>query len=163
MEPSLTPFPSVTYLGLDKIVILYIIVLWSLWQFLVRPEGIAELSDVKLSVGLSPLECAVPRFRALSALECAVTRTPSCNSFRMRSYRKRWGVQGPLSPKSLPSLPHACMLTARNCKFVSLLSTTCRMLLPQLLCSQAFALLPEGVWVPPSGTQARKLWRDSSF
>src|SRR5579859_508378 len=40
---------------------------------------------------LSSLECAVPRFRALSALKCAVTKTRSRNSFRMRSYEKRWG------------------------------------------------------------------------
>ena len=40
---------------------------------------------------LTPLECAVPRIHALSPLECAVTKTRSCNSFRMRSYEKRWG------------------------------------------------------------------------
>ena len=47
---------------------------------------------------LSPLECAVPRSRMLSALECAVTRTRSCNSFRMRSSEKRWGVWAALFP-----------------------------------------------------------------
>ncbi len=40
---------------------------------------------------LTPLECAVPRFRALSPLECAVTKMPPRNPFRMRSYKKRWG------------------------------------------------------------------------
>src|SRR5215472_10903998 len=41
---------------------------------------------------ISPLECAVPRFHHLSALECALTKTRSCNSFKMRSYGKRWGI-----------------------------------------------------------------------
>ena len=40
---------------------------------------------------LSPLECAVPRFRLLSPLECAVPKTPRRNPFRMRSSKKRWG------------------------------------------------------------------------
>ena len=42
-------------------------------------------------VPVSSLECAVPRFRALSALECAVTKTRLRNSFRMRSSEKMWG------------------------------------------------------------------------
>ena len=52
-----------------------------------------ELSDVsgRLSTDLSPLECAVPRFRAVTPLECAVTKRPACKSFRMRSYEKKWG------------------------------------------------------------------------
>src|SRR5215467_2293235 len=40
---------------------------------------------------LSPLECAVPRFRLLTPLECAVTKTRSPKSFRMRSSEKKWG------------------------------------------------------------------------
>src|SRR5215467_15236091 len=44
---------------------------------------------------LSPLECAVPRFRPVTPLECAVTKIRSGKSFRMRSSEKRWGV--PLS------------------------------------------------------------------
>jgi len=40
----------------------------------------------------TPLECAVPRFRALSPLECADPKTPRRNPFRMRSSEKRWGV-----------------------------------------------------------------------
>src|SRR5215470_2468241 len=43
---------------------------------------------------ISSLECAVPRFHHLSALECAVTKTRSRNSFKMRSYGKRWGGRG---------------------------------------------------------------------
>ena len=52
-----------------------------------------ELSDVsgRLSTDLSPLECAVPRFRAVTPLECAVTKRPACKSFRMRSYEKSGG------------------------------------------------------------------------
>jgi len=59
-----------------------------------------ELSDVsgRLSTDLSPLECAVPRFRAVTPLECAVTKTRLRKSFRMRSYEKRRGGGG--SPKS---------------------------------------------------------------
>src|SRR5690349_7098882 len=33
-----------------------------------------RLSNFRLSIPLSGLECAVPRFRALSPLECAVTK-----------------------------------------------------------------------------------------
>src|SRR5215472_15999643 len=40
---------------------------------------------------LSPLECAVPQNATLSALECAVAKTGLCKSFRMRTYKKRWG------------------------------------------------------------------------
>src|SRR5215467_4733297 len=40
---------------------------------------------------VSPLECAVPRFRLLTPLECAVTKTRSPKSFRMRSSEKKWG------------------------------------------------------------------------
>src|SRR5215472_7174791 len=43
---------------------------------------------------VSPLECAVPRFRLLTPLECAVTKTRVCKSFRMRSSEKRWGGGG---------------------------------------------------------------------
>jgi len=54
---------------------------------------------------VSPLECAVTRFRVLSPLECAVPKTPSCKSFRMRSSKKRWGVpigsQFPTNPAFL--------------------------------------------------------------
>ena len=52
-----------------------------------------ELSAVngRLSTDLSPLECAVPRFRAVTPLECAVTKRPACKSFRMRSYEKSGG------------------------------------------------------------------------
>src|SRR5215831_19291761 len=57
-----------------------------------RREGASRPKD--LNVHVSPLECAVPRFHALSALECAVTKTCSRNSFRMRSYEKRWGGGG---------------------------------------------------------------------
>ena len=46
---------------------------------------------------LSSLECAVPRFRALTPLECAVTKTRYHKSFRMRTYKKKggggWGVE----------------------------------------------------------------------
>ena len=42
----------------------------------------------------TPLECAVPGFRAVTPLDCAVPKTPSGNSFRMRSYEKRWGGEG---------------------------------------------------------------------
>lgn len=54
----------------------------------------------ELSAPLSGLECALPRFPPLTPLKCAVTKTPSCKSFRMRSYKKTrgegtksWGVQ----------------------------------------------------------------------
>ena len=59
-----------------------------------------ELSDVsgRLSTDLSPLECAVPRFRAVTPLECAVTKRPACKSFRMRSYEKKWGGGGSPNP-----------------------------------------------------------------
>jgi hypothetical protein len=50
---------------------------------------------------LTPLECAVPRFRALSPLECADPKMPRCNPFRMRSYKKRWGGGGALYGFSL--------------------------------------------------------------
>src|SRR5579859_993696 len=40
---------------------------------------------------LSALECAVPQFPIVSLLECAVTKMGPRNSFRMRSYEKRWG------------------------------------------------------------------------
>ena len=43
---------------------------------------------------LTPLKCAVPRFRSLTPLECAVTKRRSRNSFRMRSSEKRWGGGG---------------------------------------------------------------------
>src|SRR5215471_17788324 len=56
------------------------------------PEGVSRPKD--LSRTLSPLQCAVPQFCALSPLECAVTKSASCNSFRMRSYKKRWGGGG---------------------------------------------------------------------
>jgi len=46
---------------------------------------------------ISPLECAVTRFRPLTPLECALTKTCSRNSFRMRSYKKKWGGGGRLS------------------------------------------------------------------
>jgi hypothetical protein len=49
---------------------------------------------------VSSLECAVPRFRGLSALECALTETGSRNSFRMRSYEKRWGEGDQAFPKA---------------------------------------------------------------
>src|SRR5258707_13125377 len=39
----------------------------------------------------TPLECAVPRFSALSPLECAFTKGAPRNPFRMRTYKKRWG------------------------------------------------------------------------
>src|SRR5215469_11155457 len=45
-------------------------------------------------VPLSSLQCAVPRFRALTLLECAVTKTASRKSFRMRRSEKRWGGGG---------------------------------------------------------------------
>ena len=42
----------------------------------------------RLLAGASPLECAVPLFRALSALECALAKRGLRKSFRMRSYKK---------------------------------------------------------------------------
>src|SRR5215472_11780099 len=51
---------------------------------------------------LSPLECAVPQNATLSALECAVAKTGLCKSFRMRTYKKRWGGRGGVSCSSLP-------------------------------------------------------------
>ena len=55
-----------------------------------------QLSAVscRLSTRLSSLECAVPRFGPLSPLECADPKMPRCNSFRMRSYKERWGEGG---------------------------------------------------------------------
>lgn len=52
------------------------------------------LSAGETSTLLNPLECAVTGFSSLSTLECAVTKTRSRNSFRMRSYEKRWGERG---------------------------------------------------------------------
>src|SRR6266567_8529524 len=43
---------------------------------------------------LSPLQCAVTRFPPVSLLECALTKMGSRNSFRMRSYEKKWGGGG---------------------------------------------------------------------
>ncbi len=40
---------------------------------------------------ISSLECAVPRFRALSPLECADAKTRPYKPFRMRSYEKTGG------------------------------------------------------------------------
>src|SRR5215813_8101317 len=48
-----------------------------------RPKG--------LSLTVSALECAVTENRALSSLECTLTKTRPYNSFKMRSYEKRWG------------------------------------------------------------------------
>jgi len=56
------------------------------------PEGVSRPKD--LNVDLSLLKCAVTQNATLSALECAVTKTLCRNSFRMRSYEKRWG-EGP--------------------------------------------------------------------
>jgi len=65
----------------------------------------AALSAVscQLSARISPLECAVPRFPALTPLECAVTKTRFRKSFRMRSSKKRWGE--PPSFCASPSAP----------------------------------------------------------
>jgi hypothetical protein len=52
----------------------------------------------------NPLECAVPRFRALTPLECAVPKTPRRNSFRMRSSEERWGGGVPSGTES-PATP----------------------------------------------------------
>src|SRR5215469_5957095 len=40
---------------------------------------------------ISPLECALPRFRVLSLLECAVIKTHSRKPFRMRTSEKKGG------------------------------------------------------------------------
>src|SRR5215472_12646399 len=55
---------------------------------------------------LSPLECAVPRFRLLTPLECAVTKTRSPKSFRMRSSEKKWGGRGSFESILLPLATH---------------------------------------------------------
>src|SRR5215471_12804330 len=51
-------------------------------------------------VPVTPLECAVPRSRALTPLECAVTKTRPRKSFRMRSSEKKWGGGAPTLAKA---------------------------------------------------------------
>jgi len=56
---------------------------------------------------LTPLECADPRFRALSPLECPVTKTAPCNPFRMRETREtrdRRGIFHSAIPKQTNDL-----------------------------------------------------------
>src|SRR5579864_2326878 len=60
-----------------------------------RPAKSRDLSSLS-ECALTPLECAVPRFRALSPLECADPKMHCRNPFRMRSSEKRWGEGGPL-------------------------------------------------------------------
>ena len=62
---------------------------------------------------LSPLKCAVPRFRAVTPLECAVTKWGSCKSFRMRSSEKRPGGYPPRFRCPLPKTNFLLFL-ARN-------------------------------------------------
>ena len=64
---------------------------------------------------LTPLECALPRSRTLSALECAVTKTRRCKSFRMRSSEKRWGGghASPIFPISIFEFPASGQTTPR--------------------------------------------------
>ncbi len=62
-----------------------------------RVKVILELHESQITdhESLTLLECAVPGFRVLSPLECAVTKRASYKSFRMRSYKKRWGGGSP--------------------------------------------------------------------
>ena len=56
-------------------------------------EGVSRPKDLNVHVSL--LECAVTQNATLSALECALTKTRPRKSFRMRSYKKRCGGEGP--------------------------------------------------------------------
>ena len=57
----------------------------------------------------------------------------------------------------------ATLACCKNCKFAPLFSTTYKMLLPQPLSLQSFALLPGGGMAPIGSTPARKFRRGSSF
>src|SRR5438094_6064369 len=89
-------------------------------------------STFKRSV--TPLECAVPRFRALSALECAVTKTRPRKSFRMRSSEKRWGGRYPLQAQITSTLRVLCA-SARSFLFL-------------WLATRHSPLLPNAYWNP---------------
>jgi hypothetical protein len=56
-----------------------------------HPSFSLSAVNCRLLPSLTPLECAVPRFRVVSSLECADPKMPRCNSFRMRSYKKSGG------------------------------------------------------------------------
>src|SRR5215470_5116696 len=45
-------------------------------------------------VGEATFQFRFSSFQSISSLECAVPKTRSCNSFKMRSYGKRWGGRG---------------------------------------------------------------------
>ena|SRR5215831_10432352 len=62
---------------------------------------------------LSPLQCAVPRFRLLTPLECAVTKTRSRKSFRMRSSKKSGG-RGPPNSSLATRLPAVIWRATHN-------------------------------------------------
>lgn len=53
-------------------------------------KGISRPKD--LSRSLSPLLCAVARFRTVTPLECAFAENAAGKSFRMRTYEKRPGA-----------------------------------------------------------------------
>src|SRR5215469_11112625 len=53
--------------------------------------GLANIQTLRRATFVSPIECALPRFRVVTSLECAVPKTRFCKSFRMRSSKKTGG------------------------------------------------------------------------
>src|SRR5215469_17466337 len=75
-----------------------------------RREEVSRPKDLNIHVSL--LECAVTQNATLSVLECEVTKTGLCKSFRMRTYKKRWG--GGVGCPALPYLSTSCLLRLHN-------------------------------------------------